>query len=813
MKSYDHKTIEDNWRDNWFKDNIYEAVDFSEKPKKYILAELPYPSGKFLHVGHMMRYTVPEIYSRFLRMRGYNVLFPMGWDCFGLPAETFAIQEGITPQEAIKTAVKSFKASLKRMGYAIDWDRELNTSDPEFYKWTQWTFKRLWEEGLADLQEMPVWWCKELGVLADEEVLPDPAGDGKVSERGGHPVERKMFKQWVLKLPEFADRLLDGLNTVDYEESVKQSQRNWIGKKEGANVSFEVDNDKVEVFTTRPDTLYGVTFLAISPDHALVEKWVKKAKNKSEIQDYIKKSQGLSELEKQTKEKTGVQIKGITAKHPFSDVGYAIPVFVADYILSSYGTGVVMGVPAHDERDYEFAQKYDLEIIEVIEHDIKDYAGPVFTGDGKMINSSIYNGMDSKKFKKEVVARLEKEGKGKKAKTYKVREQVFSRQRYWGEPIPLIHKQDGGIEAIPDNDLPLELPIMEDFLPGKDGESPLKKAKDWVSTVDSEGNPAKRETDTMPTWAGSNWYYLRYVDPHNDKEQVDMEKARYWMPVDQYFGDAGHTTVHLLYSRFWYKFLYDQGVVPHSEPYKYRMSGGLLLGPDGHKMSKSRGNTINPKDVVENYGADAVRTYLAFIGPYDSTYPWNENGLIACFRLLRSIYEMKDKVDSDLKEIDKDTETSRAYHKMVKNTTSMMEDLKMNTSVSEVMIFTNHLKTLDKIPADIWEQFIKVFAPFAPFIAEELWQDFHGYKKWNKKNSVHLSDWPEFKEKLAKDDMIEMPIQINGKVRETLNITAGATETQVKEKALESETVKKYLEGNEPKKYIFVKDRILNIVI
>lgn len=806
-QKYDHKKIENNWKSKWYEDNIYEAVDFSEKPKQYILAELPYPSGPSLHIGHMMRYTVPEIYSRFLRMQGYNVMFPMGWDSFGLPAETYAVKYKITPQEAIDTATKGFKQSLMDMGYAIDWSREINTCDPKYYKWTQWTFNKMWEYGLAELKEMPVWWCEELGVLADEEVLPAKDGIGKISERGSHPVERKMFKQWVLKIPDFAERLLEGLDRVDYFESVKQAQRAWIGKSEGALVEFSINDKKVNVFTTRPDTLFGVTFLAISPEHPLINDIIEKSSNKEEIQKYIQKSQGLTDLEKQQKEKTGVLVEGVTARHPLNEITREIPVFVADYILMGYGTGVVMGVPGHDERDNEFAKKYNIEIIEVIKNPLTNEANDLYTGSGEMVNSEQYNGMNSEEFFKKIVARLETENKGQPHTTYKVRDQVFSRQRYWGEPIPLVYKQDGTLEA--DYNLPLKLPVMQDFLPSDDGTSPLERNTEWNQTTDSNGNPAKRETDTMPTWAGSNWYFLRYIDPTNEEKLADFEKLKYWLPVDKYFGDSGHTTVHLLYSRFWCKFLYDIGALPIDEPFMCRMSGGMLLGPDGQKMSKSRGNVINPQDVLNSYGADAGRVYLAFIGPFDDTYPWDTNGIKSCYRLLKNIHNMQENVV----DAHEDKETERNFHIMLKNVTDMMQNLKMNTSVSEIMIFTNHLKKQEKIDKELWKNFIKVLAPLAPFLAEELWQNINGYTNWQKENSVHLQPWPILKEELTTVDELQIPVQINGKVKTVLNVAKGLSEEQIKELVTKNEVISKILDGQTPRKFIYIQDKIVNIVL
>ncbi len=799
MSKYNHKKIEDNWRDNWFKDNIYEAVDFSNKPKKYILAELPYPSGEFLHCGHMMRYTVPEIYSRFLRMRGYNVLFPMGWDCFGLPAETFAIKKKITPQEAIALAIKNFKYSLQMMGYAFDWDRELSTSDPEFYKWTQWMFIKLWKAGLAQLKEMPVWWCDELGVLADEEVLPDPNDKTKkVSERGGYPVRRKMFKQWVLKITDYADRLLADLDKTQYEESVKQGQINWIGRKDGANVYWEVAGQNLVTFTTRPDTLFGVTFLVLAPEHPAVQSLLDQLENPEEVKKYIEQVQSMSEMERQTnRKKTGVQLKGIFAKHPLDEVTREIPVYIADYVLLDFGTGVVQGVPAHDERDFEFAKALDIEVLEVID------------SDGIMINSGNYNGSNSTEFARIITERLKDETKGDVAKTYKLRDQIFSRQRYWGEPIPLINKKDGTLEPVSENDLPIELPIMKDFLPSSDGTSPLERNVAWNKTTDSSGNEAKRETDTMPTWAGSNWYYIRYIDPKNNETFCDMEKMKYWLPVDEYFGTAAHTTAHLMYTRFWYKALYDQGLMPYEEPIASRMSGGMLLGPDGRAMSKSRGNVIDPKMVFDNYGADALRTYLAFIGPYEDTYPWSDTSIMACYRLIRTVYELNTKV----KDVEANEQTKRAYNKMIKEITSMMTEMKMNTSVSQIMIFTNHLKTLEEIPSEIWKGFLKVFAPIAPFVTEELWQNVNGFKAWKKENSIHLQEWPTYDDKFATDSEVELPVQINGKVRAKITIPIGSTEAEVKELILQNENVKKHIEGKEIVKLVYVQDKIINIVL
>ncbi len=815
MTSYNHSKIEDKWKEKWFADNIYEAPDFSEKPKKYILAEFPYPSGKALHAGHMMRYTVPDIYARFLRMNGYNVLFPMGWDAFGLPAENYAIKTGVHPAERTKEVVQHYKESFKKMGYGIDWTREINTTDPNYYKWTQWIFLKFLEAGLAEYKEMPIWWCEELKtVLSDEEVLTDKEGN-KISERGEYPVERKMLKQWVLKITEYADKLIEGLDLVDFPEAIKQAQINWIGRSEGASVDFKINENTVNVFTTRPDTLYGVTFMAIAPEHPMLDELINQAENKKEILAYVKDVKSRSDLERQIKkEKTGVQLKGIFAKHPFEDVTRKIPVFVADYVLMDYGSGIVMGVPAHDERDYDFANKYNLEIISVIKAPA-EFEGTVYTGMGEMINSGDYNGMKSIEFFEAAIDRLVKEGKGKKDVNFKIRDWIFSRQRYWGEPIPVIHTEDGKVKPVCNPEdfecvnekLPLELPEVPDYNPTSDGTSPLERNAEWVNITDENGNPAKRETNTMPNWAGSCWYYIRYTDPHNNESFADIEKMKYWLPVDKYFGGAEHTTMHLLYSRFWHKFLYDQGEVPTPEPYQWRMNGGLLLGPDGTKMSKSKGNVIEPMDIVENYGADALRTFIAFLGPYTDTYPWNSNGIKATWRLMKNIYELKEQT------AEKSDETVlKAYHTLVKNVSNMIPDLKMNTAVSEIMIFINTIKN-HSVGIDEWKGFIKILAPFAPFLAEELWQDANGYTKWKKENSVHLQTWPTYDEKIIREDTITIPVQVNGKVRGEITIHIDDTEKAVIAKAVASERIQDFLQGHSPKKTVYVKGRIVNLVV
>jgi leucyl-tRNA synthetase len=819
--NYQHQAIESTWKPKWYTDNIFAAVDFSPKPKKYILAELPYPSGPYLHAGHMMRYTVPDMYAKFLKMRGYNVLYPMGWDSFGLPTEGFAIKAGKTPQEIIAELSKGFKKSLQDMGYSFDWDREINTCDPSFYKWTQWIFLKLYEAGLAEFKETSVWWSKTLGILAEEEVLNGSNGE-KIAERDGNRVERKILKQWVLKMPRYAQKLLDGLEETDFPEYIKIAQRNWIGKSDGAEVSFKLidstgkELDQLKVFTTRPDTLFGVTFLAIAPEHPAVKTLANSATNKHEVLAYVDKAKDRSDMERQTeKDKSGIQLKGIYAKHPFDEVSRKIPVFVADYILLDYATGSIMGVPAHDERDFAFATKYSLEVVKVIQPSEEPSHPAIHTGAGTMLNSATYTGKPSQEFAALAVNRLEREHTGKKTTTYKMRDWIFSRQRYWGEPIPLVYNQDGSVEAIVSTEnmaevhkkLPLLLPDTKDFQPRADGSPPLAKLTDWVHTTTDQGKPVTRETQTMPTWAGSSWYFLRYIDPHNTQAFAEYAKLKYWLPVDKYFGDGGHTTVHLLYSRFWHRFLYDKGLVPTPEPYTWRMTGGLLLGPDGKKMSKRYGNVVMPSDLVENYGADAARLAIAFLGPYEDTFPWNEHTIKAMWRLVKNVYELNAKVSQS----SDSPETTRAYNTMVKNVTGMCETLKMNTAISELMIFVNHLKKVPGINVSIWKGFVKVIAPFMPFVAEELWQTLNGFTTWNKINSVHCQSWPEFDSESQQTAVRIIPVMLNGKIRGQIETHADDTEPSVKQKLGADTKLSKYLETKTITKLVFVPGKIVSV--
>ncbi len=775
MKEYNFEEIENNWRDKWYDNNLFEAVDFSPKPKKYILAEFPYPSGAALHAGHMMRYTVPDVYARYLRMNGYNVLFPMGWDAFGLPAENYAVKTGIHPAETTKKAIGIMKDSLKRMGYGIDWKRELSTTDPNYYKWTQWLFLKFFEQGLAELKEMPVWWCENLKtVLADEEILTDKDGN-KISERGEQPVERRMLRQWVLKIPNYAEKLLEGLKTIDFPESIKSAQANWIGKSEGAEIDFKVKNadQKIKIFTTRLDTIYGCTFLTVSPEHPILANIADKI-----VSDYISKSKSKTDFERTetAKEKIGV-FSGLYAINPFS--GNEVPVWVSDFVIMTYGTGAIMSVPAYDERDHEFAQKYDLPIKEMA------------LGDATVLLKQAIEG-----------------GFGNAKVNYKMRDWVFSRQRYWGEPIPLIYVDpDGHAEVV--TELPVLLPEVPDYTPTSAAASPLAKNTAWVNTISKNGKPAKRETNTMPNWAGSCWYFIRFVDPTNDKEFANSKKMDYWLPVDRYFGGAEHTTLHLLYSRFWYRFFYDNGLVPNTEPFRWRLNGGLLLGPDGKKMSKSIGNVINPVDIIDNYGADALRACICFLGPYEDTYPWNENGIKATWRLMKTIYDLSQKVSDD----ESDAEFLKKFHVYLKRVTNRLENLKMNTVVSEIMILVNEMKKQPTINVDLFKNFIKTLAPLAPYTAEEIWQSLNTFTKWSNETSVHLQEWPKYDVNLTQQSEVTIGIQINGKVKDEITLALDESEDSVKEKVLNTGKIKAQIGDREIKKFVYVPGKVVNVVL
>ncbi len=832
--NFDFTAIENKWKKYWAKVNLYEAVDFSQKPKKYILAEFPYPSGKSIHVGHAMRYTMPEIYSRFLRMSGYNVMFPMGWDAFGLPAENYAVKTGIHPAETTEKLITDYRHSMMDMGYGIDWEREVNSTDPGYYKWTQWIFLKFYEAGLAELREEPVWWSPHLKtVLAEEEVEKDAEGN-LVAERDGSPVERKLVRQWVLKITEYADTLFDGLDDTDFPSSVVEAQRNWIGRSYGAQVKFDVvgeDGSAIdgvedfEVYTTRVDTIFGVSFMVIAPEHEYVAKLIENAANKDEIQAYVDSAKAKTELARQQdKVKTGVRIEGVYCVNPAdpdSEMGSKIPVFVADYVLAGYGTGIVMGVAAHDERDYEFAEKYELPIVDVIE---LGQDGERFGITGKAINSGEFDGLATDDAKEAIIEKLEKEGKGEKKKNFKIRDWIFSRQRYWGEPIPLLHKEDGTIEAVvhtsdvgEGNDLlPLELPEVEDFKPTDDGNSPLTTNTEWINAKTSDGSNALRETNTMPNWAGSCWYYLRYIDPKNSSAFADQEKMKYWLPVDHYFGGSEHTTLHLLYSRFWHRFLHDNDLVPTPEPYAKRTNGGILLAEDGTKMSKSKGNVINPGEKVNEYGADAVRMYITFLGPYDGTFPYNESSLKRCHKVIADVWALKDNIVESIDDSEALAEINSELHKFVRNVTEMAENLKMNTIVSQIMVFVTYMKGLESLPVAIWRDFLKVFGIYAVFTAEQLWQesfDRGDIEDIAKEDSLHLQDWPVVNEDLIIENVLELPVQINGKVRGRIEVAVGSDEANVREAIENDEFFIGQIDGKEIKKFIYVEGKIVNLIV
>lgn len=799
MKDYNYKKIEKKWQKKWDKMDISKAEDNSEKEKFYCLVEFPYPSGDGLHVGHVRSYTAQDIVVRKKRMQGFNVMYPMGWDAFGLPTENFAIKTGKQPAQVTKENVAVFKRQMQSLGISFDWDREINTTDPKYYKWTQWIFLQLLKKDLAYKHEMPINWCPSCKIgLANEEVI-----DGKCERCGAESI-RKNMNQWMLKITAYADRLIEDLETVEYLDQIKTSQINWIGRSYGAQVKFQIKNDKsqIEVFTTRPDTLFGATFMVLSPEHELVNK-ITTDEFETEVLKYQSEAAKKSDLERTElqKEKTGV-FTGAYAINPVN--GQEVPIWIADYVLASYGTGAIMAVPAHDQRDWEFAKKYELEVIQVIDGEGADITAEAYTDieKGVMINSHQFNGQTVKECQENIIEWLEKEDLGQKQTQYHLRDWVFSRQHYWGEPIPVVHCDKCGIVPLDEKDLPLELPKVKKYEPTDTGESPLADIEDWVN-VDCPicGGPAKRETDTMPNWAGSSWYFLRYIDPTNNEALADPEKLKYWMPVDLYNGGMEHTTLHLLYSRFWNKFLYDIGVVPTSESYQKRVSHGMILAPDGNKMSKSKGNVINPDEIVKDYGADVLRVYEMFMGPYDQAVAWDLNGVRGIKKFLDKVYNIE--VDESIEE---DAETLRALHKTIKKVTEDIDKRHFNTAVSAMMIFVNHI-TSKGVNRGVFREFVQSLAPFAPHLAEELWE------KLGEEGSVHLQVWPEYNPDLAKDDQIELPIQINGKVRDKLMVEAEIGEAELKEKVLASEKVQNYLKGQEPKKMIYIKGKLVSIVI
>lgn len=796
--AYDHKIAEKKWQKYWEENKTFETdvYDFS-KPKYYALDMFPYPSGQGLHVGHPEGYTATDIMSRMKRMQGYNVLHPMGFDSFGLPAEQYAIKTGNHPEGFTLKNIQTFTKQLKMLGFSFDWDKQVSTCDPSFYKWTQWIFKQLYEDGLARYVDIPVNWCEELGtVLANDEII-----DGK-SERGGFPVIRKNMKQWVIDIPKYAERLLAGLEEVDWPESTKEIQRNWIGKSIGAHVDFKVDgyDDKFTVFTTRCDTLFGATYCVLAPEHELVEK-ITTPDKKDEVKAYLDVCATKSELERTelNKEKTGVFI-GAYAINPVN--GKKIPIWISDYVLAGYGTGAIMAVPAHDDRDYAFAKKFGIDIIPVLEGG--DVTKEAWTQDGVHINSDFLNGLDKQEAIDKMLDWLEEHHCGSKHVNYRLREWIFARQRYWGEPIPIINFDDGSSVALSDDQLPLILPELEDYSPSKTGSSPLDKAVDWVN-VEVDGKKGKRETSTMPGSAGSSWYFLRYIDPHNDKAIADPELLKHWMPVDLYVGGPEHAVGHLLYSRMWNNYLYDKGIVPVKEPFKKLYHQGMILGPNGVKMSKSKGNVINPDDIVEAYGADTLRLYEMFMGPLEASKPWSETGVEGSKKWLERVYRLF--VESDKLTDTNDGSLDFVYHSTVKKVTEDYEKLGFNTAISQMMIFINEAYKAKAVYKPYAEGIVKMLSCIAPHICEEMWE------KLGHEGTIAYEAWPTYEEDKLVVSTIEIAVQVNGKVRGRLSINKDQEAESVKQQALELENVKAHTDGKEIKKIIYVPNKIVNIVV
>ena len=800
---YNHKVVEKKWQKVWDDNKAFAATDDYSKPKYYALVEFPYPSGQGLHVGHPRPYTALDIVARKRRMQGYNVLYPMGWDAFGLPTENYAIKNKIHPKIVTENNVKRFKEQLHSLGYSFDWDREINTTDPSYYKWTQWIFLKLFKAGLAYKKEMPINWCTSCKVgLANEEVV------NGVCERCGAPVVRKVKSEWMLKITDYAEKLIEGLDHVDYIERVKVSQKNWIGKSQGAEVDFSIKGkeDKLRVYTTRCDTLFGVTYMVVSPEHPIIDRYKDELKNWDVIAAYRDEAAKKSDFERAelAKEKTGVQIEGLTAINPVN--GKEIPIWISDYVLMSYGTGAIMAVPAHDERDWEFAKKFNLPLIQVVAKNGEevDINAAAFTdvATGVLINSDFLNGLEVKDAKAKMIAFLEEKKIGTAKTNYKLRDWVFSRQRYWGEPIPIVHCDKCGYVPIDESELPLMLPEVESYMPTDNGESPLAAMTDWVNTTcPCCGGPAKRETDTMPQWAGSSWYFLRYTDPHNDEALASKEALKYWLPVDWYNGGMEHTTLHLLYSRFWHKFLYDQGVVPCPEPYQKRTSHGMILGENGEKMSKSRGNVVNPDDIVREYGADTLRTYEMFIGAFDLSASWSEDGVKGCRRFLERIWKLQDIMTNE-EGYSSDLETK--MHQTIKKVSSDYENLKYNTAIAAMMALLNDFTKKGSITKGEYKTLLILLNPVAPHITEELWQIIGG------SGYVYEQTWPEYEEAKTVENTVEIAVQINGKTKGTLAIGRDDAKEDVIAKAKESIADK--LTGNIVKE-IYVPGRIVNIVM
>ena len=802
MESYNFKAIEKKWQDKWEETGAFHAETNSKKPKFYTMIEFPYPSGAGLHVGHPRSYTALDIIARKRRMEGYNVLYPIGWDAFGLPTENFAIKNKVHPKIVTAKNIANFTRQLKMLGFSFDWSREINTTDPSYYKWTQWIFLQLFKHGLAYKQEMPINWCTGCKVgLSNEEVV------NGVCERCGSEVVQKRKSQWMLKITEYAQRLIDDLDDVNYLEKIKTQQKNWIGRSEGAEVKFKLSTgDEMIVYTTRADTLFGATYTVMSPEHPLIEKMKDSITNYDEVLAYKTEAAKKSEFERTelAKEKTGVKLEGIYAVNPAN--GAKLPVFISDYVLVTYGTGAIMAVPAHDSRDWDFAKKFNLPIIEVVSGG-KNVQEEAYTDvyKGNMVNSEFLNGLPVKEAIPTMIEWLEKQGLGKRKVNFKLRDWVFSRQRYWGEPIPLVHCDKCGWVPIPESELPLELPEIETFEPGENGESPLAKAYDWIETTcPCCGGKAQRETDTMPQWAGSSWYFLRYMDPHNDEALASKEALEYWSPVDWYNGGMEHTTLHLLYSRFWHKFLYDIGVVPTKEPYMKRTSHGMILGENNEKMSKSRGNVVNPDEVVEEFGADAFRTYEMFIGAFDQSTPWSQQGLKGCYKFLERVWNLQSIVND---EEGYSADLEKNMNKSIKKVVEDFERMKFNTAIATMMSLVNDFSKKGSVTKGEYKTLITLLNPVAPHMTEELWLTYGNGEL------LSLQPWPKYDEGKTVDDEIEIVVQINGKIKDKLMIPAGLDKDGTQEAAMNTEKIKGLIEGKNVVKVIAVPGKLVNIVV
>ncbi|MCA0150931.1 MULTISPECIES: leucine--tRNA ligase [Rossellomorea] len=801
--SFNHKSVETKWQQYWEENKTFKATEDEGKSNFYALDMFPYPSGAGLHVGHPEGFTATDILSRMKRMQGYNVLHPMGWDAFGLPAEQYALDTGNDPAEFTQKNIDTFRRQIKSLGFSYDWDREVNTTDPGYYKWTQWIFTKLYEKGLAYVDEVAVNWCPALGtVLANEEVI-----DGK-SERGGHPVERRPMKQWMLKITAYADRLVEDLEEVDWPESIKDMQRNWIGRSEGAEVNFAIEgHDKsFDVFTTRPDTIFGATYAVLAPEHPFVAE-ITTDEQRSKVDEYIDKIKSKSDLERTdlAKEKTGV-FTGAYAINPAN--GEKMPIWIADYVLMSYGSGAIMAVPAHDERDYEFAKEFDLPIVEVVAGG--NVEKEAYTGDGDHVNSGFLDGLGKEEAIAKAISWLEEKNIGTKKITYRLRDWLFSRQRYWGEPIPVIHWEDGTTTTVPESELPLVLPKTTEIKPSGTGESPLANISEWVNVEDPEtGKKGRRETNTMPQWAGSCWYYIRYIDPHNEDALADAKKMQEWLPVDTYIGGAEHAVLHLLYARFWHKFLYDIGVVPTKEPFQKLFNQGMILGENNEKMSKSKGNVVNPDEVVESHGADTLRLYEMFMGPLEASIAWSTNGLDGARRFLDRVWRLLVEEDGSLSSKVKDAPNSdldKTYNQTVKKVTEDYEGLRFNTGISQLMVFINDAYKAETLPKDYVEGFIKLLSPIAPHMTEELWS------KLGHEGTISYEAWPTFDESKLVDNEVEIVLQVNGKVKAKVMIPRDMTKDDLEKTAMENDEIKTQIEGKTIRKVIAVPGKLVNIV-